>query len=150
MGIRRAQWTLEIKKPIKAGVSFTRFYTEAAGEPWRGRKTDMLADWRGIGKFEKKKGLARFVRKGYVPSKYMAHIGIWKMSAEFMYKVRSTRIMYPGAPEIVTMVNVMADKPLTVEEINLEAWERSFVESPPVPGEERIFMVETAIRKEPS
>lgn len=150
MGIVRAEVIGRMKGAIARGLSASRFIRDMKAKGLSYRRTDMLADWRGIGKFEKKKGLARFVRKGYIPSKYMAHISIWEMSAEYMYRVQYTRTMYPGQPVKPQFTNVMSDKPLTVEEIELEAWERSFVESPPVPGEERIFMVETAIRKQPS
>ncbi|MBA7621469.1 hypothetical protein ES703_28831 [subsurface metagenome] len=43
--------------------------------------------------------------------------------------------------------NIMSDVPLTVEQIEQEAWERAFEQSPPLPGEERQFMLYTAVRR---
>ena len=150
MGIVRAEVVARMRGAIAKGLSASRFIGAMRAEGLGYRKTDMLADWRDVGRFEKKKKLARFVRKGYIPSKYMAHISTWKMSAEFMYRVQYTRTMYPSQPVKPQFVNLMSDKPLTIEEIETEAWSRSFDQSPPRPGEERKFMVETAIRREPS
>lgn len=150
MGVDRSISIHKMRAAIKAGLSFTRFYREAAGEPWRKRKTVMLADWRDVGQITKKKGLARFVRKGYVPAKYMAHVEAWAMSREYMYNVRCESILRPDVKPAIRFVNIMSDTPLTIEAIEREVWERSFTQSPPESGEERQFIVETAIRREPT
>ena len=80
----------------------------------------------------------------------MAHLKTWRMSSEYMYRVQYERTMYPGEPVEPKYVNLMSDVPLTREEIETQAWERSFEQSPPAAGEERQFILETAIRREPT
>lgn len=149
MSLARAEGIARARKLIREGVSASRWVTDMKALGISYRKTTMLADYREVLNLEKKKGLARFVRKGYVPAVFMAHLDIWEMSYEYMYKVRSTNIKFPGAEPVITFVNIMSDVPLPVEVIEQEAWERSFDQSPPKPGEERQFMLETAIRKIP-
>lgn len=147
MAIERAIWPHKMKQALAEGLSFSRFYNEAAGEPWRGRKTDMLAEWRDVGELKKKEGLARYVRKGYVPSERAAEVHVWAMSKEYMYKVRCETVLRPDMPVVTRFVNIMSDSPMTVGAIEREIWERSFTQSPPLAGEERKFTVETAIHR---
>ncbi|GAI93191.1 unnamed protein product [marine sediment metagenome] len=44
-------------------------------------------------------------------------------------------------------VNIMSDRPLTIEEVEGEVWERSFTQSPPTEAEERKFVVETVFHR---
>lgn len=149
MSLARAESIARARKQIRKGVSASRWIADMKSLGISYRRTDMLSDYREVFELEQKKGLARYVRKGYVPSDKAAELHAWEMSAEYMYTVRSTRIARPGDEPITTYVNIMSDVPLTVEAIEQEAWERSFGQSPPAPGEERSFLLETAIRRVP-
>lgn len=149
MSIARSESIARARKFIREGVSASRWITAMRDQGISYRRTEMLADYREVLELEKKTGLARFVRKGYVPSDKAAELHAWDMSAEYMYTIRSTRVARPGEKPEVTYVNLMSDVPLTVEAIETEVWERSFGQSPPLPGEEREFMLETAIRRMP-
>lgn len=147
MGIVRAEVIGRMRGAIAEGLSASRFMADMRAAGLSYRRTDMLADWRDVGEIKKKEGLLRFVRKGYVPSDKIVEIKAWAMSSEFMYKIRSQKIAYPGAPPEVSFVNLMSDVPLSIEEIERLSWERSFDQSPPAPGEERQFITETAYRR---
>ena len=147
MGIVRAETIARMRKAFAEGLSASRFITEMRAIGLSYRRTEMLADWREVGEIKKKEGLARFVRKGYVPAENTATLKTWAMSREYMYKLRYERTMYPGEPVEPKFVNLMSDVPLTIEEIETQAWERSFEQSPMLAGEARQFIVETAIRR---
>lgn len=147
MGIVRAETIARMRGAFRKGLSASRFITDMKAAGLSYRRTDMLADWRNINRLEKKEGLARYVRKGYVPAERSAEIEAWAMSKEYMYKVRSERILYPGAEPEVTFVNIMQDVPRPVEWLEREAWERSFKQSPTFPLEERKFIVYSAIHR---
>lgn len=149
MSLARAESIARARKLIREGVSASRWVADMKALGISYRRTEMLSDYREVLELEKKTGLARYVRKGYVPAEKSAELHAWEMSAEYMYTVRSTRIARPGDPPVVTYVNIMSDTPLTVEAIETQAWERSFGQSPPAPGEEREFLLETAIRRLP-
>lgn len=147
MGIIRAEVIARMHKAFQEGVSASRFIKDMRSAGLSYRRSDMLADWRDVNEIEIKDGLARYVRKGYVPSERVAELKEWALSREYMYKVRTESILRPGEAPVSRFVNIMADSPLTIEEIEREAWERSFVQSPPGPAEERHFIVETAIHR---
>ena len=147
MGIIRAETIARARKYIREGVSATRWIREMREKGLGYRHTDMYADYRNVLQLEKKKEVWRYVRKGYIPSERAAEIKAWAMSKEYMYKVRSERILRPGEKPEVTFVNIMQDVPRTIEEIEREAWERSFDQSPPEPAEERSFIVETFVHR---
>jgi hypothetical protein len=147
MSIIRAEVIARMRVAFREGMSASTFIENMRAVGLSYRRTDMLADWRDVNELEKKEGLARYVRKGYVPSERSAEIKAWEMSREYMYKVRSESVLRAGEPVVTRFVNIMSDKPLTIEEIEVEAWERSFTQSPPVEAEERKFTVITAIHK---
>lgn len=147
MGIVRAEVIARMRKAIAEGLSASRFIRDMRAEGLSYRRTTMLSDWREVGNIKKKEGAAKFIRKGYIPADKTIELRAWEMSAEYMYKLRSTRIAYPGAPPEIRFVNLMSDRPLTVAEIETEAWSRSFDQSPPTEAEERKFLVETAIHR---
>lgn len=147
MGIVRAEVIARMSKAFREGVSAARFIGEMREAGLSYRRTDMLADWRDVNELVTKEGLARYVRKGYIPGEKAAEIHEWAMSKEYMYRVRSESRLYPGVEVVTRFVNIISDSPMTVEAIELEAWERSFEQSPALPTEERKFVVETAIHR---
>jgi len=149
MGVIRSEVVQRMRQAFAEGLSASRFIRDMRDIGLSYRRTDMLADWRDVGSITKKEGLARFIRKGYVPAANTAELRTWAMSREFMYKVQYRRTMYPGEVVEPQFVNLMSDVPLTVEEIEQQAWQRSFEQSPPVSGEEREFMLYSAIQRVP-
>lgn len=147
MGIERAEVIARMRIAFREGVSASRFIGDMRVAGLSYRRTDMLADWREVNQLETKKGLARYVRKGFVPAERSAILETWALSREYMYHVRSEMTAFPGAPAVITWVNIMSDAPMTVEAIEQEAWERSFTQSPPKAAEERKFVLETAIHR---
>lgn len=147
MGIVRAEVIARMRGAFKVGVSASRFIGDMRVAGLSYRRSDMLADWREVNELATKEGLARYVRKGYVPAERSAELKAWALSKEYMYKVRSETVLYPGAPVVTRFVNIMSDAPMTVEAIEQEVWERSFTQSPTKAGEERKFVVETAIHR---
>lgn len=147
MGIRRAELIAKMRIAFKAGLSASRFISEQRAIAPVYRRSDMLRDWANINQLVQKEGRARYIRKGYVPAENTAQIKAWAMSKEWMYKVRSVQVLKVGDVPVVTFINIMSDKPLTIREVELEAYERSFKQSPTVSGEERKFSVESVIHR---
>lgn len=147
MVVERTGIEARIKSAISKGWSASKWIAEEKSVGMSYRRTDMLADWRDIGEYKKKEGLARYVRKGYVPSERAAEVHVWAMSKEYMYKVRCETVLRPDLPVVTRFVNIMSDSPMTVGAIEREVWERSFTQSPPAAGEERKFVIETAIHR---
>lgn len=147
MGIVRAELIAKMRIAFKAGKAFNRFYTTEKAKAPVYRRTTMLTDWSNINQLVQKEGRAKFIRKGYVPAESTAQIKKWAMSKEWMYKVRSERVLKKGEKPEITFINIMSDKPMTIAEIEQEAFERSFKQSPPKSGEERKFSVESVIHR---
>ena len=146
-GIERAEVVQRIKSAIKKGQSATSFIADMRKAGLGYRRTDMLADWRTQGDYEKKQGLLRYVRKDYVPSQELVRAESWRLKSDFMFQVRLHIQRRPGEPLESQIVNIMSDKPLTIREIEQAALELP-VERYTV-GEEKIVgvTVETGIRK---
>lgn len=147
MGITRAKLIARMRIAFKAGKPFNQFYTTEKAKAPVYRRSTMLTDWANINQLVRKEGRARFIRKGYVPAENTAQIKKWLMSKEWMYKVRSVRVLKAGEKPEITFINIMSDKPLTIQEVEREAFERSFKQSPPKSGEERKFIVESVIHR---
>lgn len=130
MALERARAILEARKYIREGVSASAWIREMREAGISYRRTDMLADYRQTLELEKKEGLARFVRKGYIPSERSAELKEWAMSKEYMYKVQTESRLRPDEPVTTRFVNIMSDTPLTIEEIESQVesswqqWER--------------------------
>jgi len=125
MSIVRAEVVARMRGAFREGVSVTRFIKDMRAVGLSYRRTDMLADWREVNELEKKEGLARFVRKGYVPAERAAELKTWAMSREYMYKVKTQSRLRPDEPVVDRFVNIMSDTPMTIEEIEsqvTDAW----------------------------
>ena len=121
-GIERAAVIPRIKSAIKAGKSASAFIRDMRAAGLGYRRTDMLADFRSAGNIEKKTGLLRFVRKDRMPSPALYADVSWKLSKEYLYKLKVQTRLRPGEPETERWVNIISDKPLTPGE-----WERELV-----------------------
>lgn len=148
MGIVRSEVSARIPAAVKRGLSASAFIRQMRAKGLGYRRTTMLADYRAISGIQSKVAGIRSVRRGYVPAEHTVIVKDWaRGKGEYMYKVRTLTTKYPGAPVEERYINISQDKPLTIEAIEQEAWSRSFEQSPPLPGEERQFIVEAAIRK---
>ncbi|GAI69066.1 unnamed protein product, partial [marine sediment metagenome] len=89
------------------------------------RRTDMLADWRSVNELERKSEAFSSVRKDYYPTKVHIAEVEWRLSKEYMYKVKVESRLRPDEPITERFVNLMADTPLTprmVEQALVEKW----------------------------
>ena len=90
----------------------------------------MLSDWRSVNEVEKKAGAFRFVRKDFFPSRQSLAEVEWKLSQEFMYKVKVHSRLKPDAPITERFVNIMSDVPMTPSQVQSQvesqwlAWEK--------------------------
>ena len=83
----------------------------------------MLADWRSVGEIKKKEGAMRYVRKDRYPTGVQEAKAWFKMSREFMYKVKVESRVRPGEPLTERFVNIMSDKPLTPAQVESEVFQ---------------------------
>lgn len=124
MGIIRAEVIASMRGAFRQGMSASRFISKmkTAGKAYR--KKIMLADWRAINQLEKKKGVIRFIRKDYMPARTeMAEVS-WKLSREYMYKVKTESRLRAGEPITERFVNIMSDTPLTPRQVESQVTER--------------------------
>lgn len=129
-GEKRSEFIARARKAVREGWSQSRMLTEARSLGISFRRTDMISDWHAVSGTEKKAGLLRYVRKGYVPSQRVIADVPWQLSKEFMYKVAVRSRTAPGEPLTERMVNIMQDIPLTPAEIEALAWEMIQAQSP--------------------
>ena len=126
MGIERARLLLLMKKAFKAKQSGTSLYWELRAEGRVVRKSDFFRYWSTVTQTEQKAGRMRFVRKGYYPTRAdMVEKPWYKMSAEYMYKVKVQSRLRPDEPQVERFVNLMSDEPMTgtmIEQGVVEKW----------------------------
>ena len=125
MAVVRAEVIARMRKAFREGVSASRFIGDMRATGLSYRRTDMLADWRDVNELERKEGAARFIRKGYAPADKTAELRTWALSQEYMYKVKTWSRLTPGEPLTERFVNIMSDKPLTIEAVEAQvedAW----------------------------
>lgn len=146
-GRERAESVLRMKQALARGLSFNAFYRSAQEKGISYRRTAMQADWRTEGDLEKKSGLLKYVRKDYMPSAELVQAEAWKMSREYMYKVKVESRLRPGEKPTEQFVNVVSDKPLTVGGVEQRAAELWQVWYPTKVDEITSMVVETGIRR---
>lgn len=139
MSIVRAEVIARMRIAFKKGISGSRFIRDMKAAGLSYRRSDMLTDWRDANNIMKVEGLARYVRRGYVPSQSIAQLQARKLDKEYHYVVRVESRLRPDVDFTTRFIQIGADTPLTVEEIEREAFERTFGQSPPKPEEERKF-----------
>lgn len=123
-GIARAAVIPRMKSAIKSGLSASAFIKKMSEAGLSYRRTDMLADWRSVGNIEKKTGLLRYVRKDRVPSPGLYAGVTWKLSREFLYKLKVRSRLRPGEPIKEDFVNITTDRAMTPGEIESEVYLR--------------------------
>lgn len=135
MSIDRSVVILKMKQAFKEGVKASRFIADMKTAGLSYRRTDMLADWRNENNLARKKGALQFLRKDYYPVKAAYATVTYKMSAEYMYKVRIYTRQQLELHEDPSFVNIMQDKPMTPAEIEALAWSLIGMQSPKRIGE---------------
>lgn len=130
MPIERAIVIAKMRKAFRLGQSASSFITDMRAEGLSYRRVDMLADWRNVNEIEKQEGTLRFVRKDRRPTRRVIAEVDWKISTEFMYKVKVQSQLRPDEPIDERFVNIMQDKPLTPAEAERLAWEMIQEQSP--------------------
>lgn len=125
MGIERAEVIARMRGAFRRGQSASSFIADMKAEGLSYRRTNMLSDWRSINELERKADLYKYVRKDYYATeKALAQVE-WRMSKEFMYKVKVRSRLDPKAPVTERFVNIMSDIPMTprmVEQAVVEKW----------------------------
>lgn len=125
MAIQRATVIALMSGAFRRGQSASSFIADMSARGLSYRRTDMLADWRSVNELERKKGAMRYVRKDYFPTKAVIAEVEWKLSQEYMYKVKVESRLRPDEPLTERFVNIMSDTPLTpkmVEQTVSEKW----------------------------
>jgi len=147
MAIKRMEVIARMRKAIRTGGTASDFISLMQKKGLGYRRSDMLADWREVATIEKVDVAISRIRTGYVPIQHIAELKVWNMSKEFMYRIKSEQISPTGKRLKSKYVNIMSDKPLTIEKLEREAYERAFEQSPPESGEERKFTLESVYRR---
>lgn len=146
-GSIRAEVVLRMKSALTEGLSANAFIARMREAGTAYRRTTMLADWRTVGDIEKKTGLLRYVRKDRIPTVEIAQAVGWKLSREYMFKLKVQTRLAPGEPIVERFVNIVHDRAMTPREMESEVikqWGRWYPER----REEIIAVIpETAVRR---
>jgi len=146
-GIKRASVIPRMKRALELGKSAGAFLREMQAAGLGYRRTTFLADWRNVGNIEEKEHLIQFVRKDYLPSpKFYAEVD-WKMSREYLYKVRMETRIYPEKKWEKRWVNIVSDRPMTPGELETQITESWGGWYPERREDIRRIVPETAIRR---
>lgn len=130
MGLVRAQVIQLMSGAYRRGQSASSFISDMRERGLSYRRTDMLADWRSVNELEAKKELLRYVRKNYYPTERSIAQVDFKLSSEYMYKVRVQSRIAPDEPLKERFVNIMSDVPITPAQVEQLAWEMIQEQSP--------------------
>jgi len=125
MSIKRANVIALMRGAFRRGQSAGSFIRDMRVKDLTYRRTDMLADWRSVNELERKEGAMQYVRKGYFPTKAVIAQVEWKLSQEFMYKVKVSSRLSPDVPMTERFINIMSDVPMTpeqVEQMLIQKW----------------------------
>ena len=147
MSIERSVVILKMKSAFKEGLSASRFIADMRAAGLSYRRQTMLSDWRSVNEIEKKAESLKYVRKDYYPTVASIAEVSWKLSAEFMYKVRVQARVKPTEPITDRFVNIMQDRALTPAEIEALAWGLIGEQSPKRIGEVVGVTAFTAMRR---
>lgn len=145
MAIERSELIARMRVFIKKGESFNSFYLQRSKWGFTIRRADMLADWHDLKEYETKMGIAKNIKVGLVPADMIAEMRNWQFAGlnEWMYKFAYTQIDKKGKVVKTGFVNLTTPEPMVIEDVVVELWSRSFDQSPPESGEERIFTLDT-------
>jgi len=125
MSIVRAEVIAQMRKAFRKGQSATSFIWEMRQKGLGYRHTTMLSDCRAESGQEVKEGLLRFVRKDRYPAKTAIADKPYRLSKEFMYKVKVESRLRPDVVITERFVNLMSDVPMTpdmIEQAITEKW----------------------------
>lgn len=146
MGIVRAETIARMAGAFRKGLSAGRFIADMKTKGLSYRRSDMLSDWRSVNELVRKEGAAQFVRKDYFPTEKTMATVEWRMSKEYMYKVKVQAVIKPGEPITERFVNIMSDVPMTPKMIEAEVEERWREQEQYAPEELTGLQVWSAVR----
>jgi len=147
MPLARAKVIALMRGAFRKGVSASKFMSDMKSKGLSYRRTEMLGDWRSVNEIEKKEGLFRFVRKDYYPAKTAIAEVEWRLSQEFMYKVKVESRLRPDEPITDRFVNIMSDKSLTPRQVIAQVEQRWVEWEKYAPEEIEALQVWTAVHK---
>jgi len=113
-----------MKSASQVGQSATSFITDMRSKGLGYRRQTMLSDWRSVHEVERKEGAVRYIRRDRYPTERTVAAVDWKLSEEYMYKVKVQSRVAPGEPIEDRFVNVMSELPLTPGEVLQELGQR--------------------------
>jgi len=119
---RRSTAILKMSEAVSRGQTVAGFIRELEASTGTYRRTVMLADWRSVAGIEAKKDLIKYVRKDRMPSTRVIADVTWNLSKEYLYKLRAWSRVSPDKPLTEHFINIMSDVPLTVAEIERQAF----------------------------
>ncbi|MBA7474033.1 hypothetical protein ES707_09380 [subsurface metagenome] len=125
MAIVRANVIARMRGAFRRGQSAGSFIRAMREKGLTYRRTDMLSDWRSVNELERKSDAFRSVRKDYYPTKVHIAEVEWRLSQEYMYKVKVESRLRPDMPITERFVNIMSDTLMTprmVEQAVIEKW----------------------------
>jgi len=125
MSLKRATAIALMRGAFRRGQSAGSFIRDMRERGLTYRRTDMLSDWRSVGKLEVKEGLMQYVRKDYYPTKASIAVVDWHIDKEFMYVSIVRSRLTPDVPIIERKVNIVTDVPMTpamVQQAIIEKW----------------------------
>jgi len=125
MAIERAIVIGRMRSAFRKGQSASSFIQQMKTEGLSYRRTTMLSDWRSVNEIERKKEAFKYIRKDYYPTEKSIAEVEWKLSKEYMYKVKVQERTSPDEPITDRFVNIMSDMPMTprmVEQAVIEKW----------------------------
>lgn len=120
----RAEVIARIRLAYREKVSMTRFIKDMRAAGLGYPRARMQADWRTVTDIAEKEGALQLVRRNAYPPKARIAQVTWKLSKEYLYKVRTESRLRPDEPIVERFVNIMSDTPLTPEELETQVEER--------------------------
>lgn len=147
MAKERAEVIARMRKAVTTGQTATDFIAEMRKKGLDYGRSAMLADWREVATIMHADIALSRIRTGYIPIQHIAELKVWEMSREFMYRIKTERLSPEGKRLEPKYINIMSNKPLTVQQIETRAYRLSFDQSPPESGEERQFIVDSVFRR---
>ena len=122
--LKRPTAIMSMPDAIKRGLTPTKFLSQLKLKGLGYRKQRFLRDWRNVKGTEQRKNVFKFIRRDRLPPMTALAEVDWDMSQEYMYKVRAWVRAAPGEPLTERFVNIPSDRPLTLEEVEREVFER--------------------------
>lgn len=147
MAAKRSHVIALMRGAFRRGQSATAFIWNMRERGLGYRRTEMLSDWRSVGKLEQKEGLMQYVRKDRVPTEKVFASVTWKITPEYMYVCKVRSRVHPDDPIVERRINIMQDIPITPAQVEELAWAMIKEQSPKVVSQVVEIMPWTAVHR---